>query len=347
MDLSAAKLQGRSANISQTHLGQLLDEFTLDEQALAELRAVRGLAPGERVEPLLALVRRYPEYTPAAIGLLTALRQSGRLARRPSSPSPLPRAVARTASIPRSFAQYWDDSGVPADLERLMRSWGGLYPGFGLRRFSDEQARAFLARSHSAEVQAAYRRSRQPAQKADIFRLAYLYSEGGYYADADDRLVGDFEALRFPGARLLLYQEDFGTVGNNLIGAVPGHPLIGRALRLAVEAINRGDNDIPWLSTGPGLLTRAFASLLADPGREPLAALDDAVVLEHGELGRVVSIHCLVGYKNTERHWSRTAFGRRAATNAALPPPPRAPAPETTPAPGAEAGRAAAACAAD
>lgn len=83
-----------------------------------------------------------------------------------------------------------------------------------------------------------------------------------------------------------------------------------------MEAINRGDNDILWLSTGPGMLTRAFAGLLADPGREPLAALDDAVVLEQGELQRTVSIHCLVGYKNTERHWSRTAFGR---VKAALP----------------------------
>ncbi len=141
--------------------------------------------------------------------------------------------------------------------------------------------------------------------------------------------MGDFEELRFPGARLLLYQEDFGTIGNNLIGAVPGHPLIGRALRLAVEAVNRGDKDILWLSTGPGLLTRAFADLLAEPGREPLAALDDAAVLEHGELPRVVSIHCLVGYKNTERHWSRTAFGRRAATAAGRSAPPPAAKPET------------------
>jgi hypothetical protein len=152
-------------------------------------------------------------------------------------------------------------------------------------------------------------------------------------------LVGDFEDLHVPGARLLLYQEDFGTIGNNVIGAVPGHPVIGRALRLAVEAINRGDKDILWLSTGPGLLTRAFAASLADLGREPLAALGDTVVLEHGELQRTVSIHCLVGYKNTERHWSRTAFGRRATTaGAGLAAPPPAPAPQGASGHGAGAG---------
>jgi len=312
LGFSAARLQGRSTNISQTLLGQLLDEFVLDRQALEELRALRGLAPDERVEPLRALVRRYPEHTPAAIALLTALRQSGRL-----GPFPAARAHTVTAAapprIPGAFAQYWDDADPPRDLAKLMASWGRLYPRFALRRFSDEQVRAFLGRFHTAEVQTAYRRSREPAQKADIFRLAYLYSHGGYYADADDRLVGDLEELRFPGADLVLYQEDIGTIGNNFIGAVPGHPLIGRALRLAVEAINRGDIDMLWLSTGPGMLTRAFAGLIAESTREPLAALDGVAVLEHVGLQRTVAIHCLAGYKKTERHWSRTTFGRSGA----------------------------------
>jgi tetratricopeptide (TPR) repeat protein len=311
LEASACKLQGRSTNISQTHLGQLLDEFALDRQALEELRALRGVAPAERVPPLLDVVRRYPDYTPAAIALLIALRRSGRLARGPEVRPCQPGA----ARIPDTVAQYWDDDELPPDVGGIMASWSRLYPRFALRRFSDAQARAFLARSHPAEVQAAYRRSRQPAQKADIFRLAYLYSEGGWYADTDDRLIGDFDALRSPGAGLVLYQEDVGTVGNNVLGAAPGHPVIGRALRLAVEAINRGDGDLLWLSTGPGLLTRAFADLIARADRPPLAALDDAVVLEFWALQRVVSIHCLLGYKATERHWSRSAFaGKRLVT---------------------------------
>jgi len=35
------------------------------------------------------------------------------------------------------------------------------------------------------------------------------------------------------------------------------------ALQLATEAINRGDDDLIWLATGPGLITRAFAQTLA------------------------------------------------------------------------------------
>ena len=42
--------------------------------------------------------------------------------------------------------------------------------------------------------------------------------------------------------------------------------MIARALDLATAAMNRGDNDIPWLATGPGLITRAFAQVLAEQG---------------------------------------------------------------------------------
>ena len=44
---------------------------------------------------------------------------------------------------------------------------------------------------------------------------------------------------------------------------------------MAVTAVNRGDQDLIWLSTGPGMLTRAFAIEWAtthEPGigfREP------------------------------------------------------------------------------
>ena len=65
-----------------------------------------------------------------------------------------------------------------------------------------------------------------------------------------------------PSCRLyttfVAFQEDFGTLGNNFLGAPPNHSVICLALRLCTEAVNRGDTDFLWLSTGPGLLSRGF-----------------------------------------------------------------------------------------
>ena len=77
---------------------------------------------------------------------------------------------------------------------------------------------------------------------------------------ADDRCIAPIATLDPGGRALIVYQEDLGSIGNNFIGARPGHPVIQRALSNGAAAINRGDSDILWLSTGPGLLTRSFAA---------------------------------------------------------------------------------------
>jgi mannosyltransferase OCH1-like enzyme len=147
---------------------------------------------------------------------------------------------------------------------------------------------------------------REPARKADIFRLAVLAAAGGVYADADEKCL---QAVDFivPGmAELVMYQEDHGTLGNNFMAARPGQLVVLRALEMAVTAVNRGDADIVWLATGPGLLTRAFGQVVTTQGE-----LAGVVVLDRRALFQAVAIHCAAGYKRTDKHWSNTAFARR------------------------------------
>lgn len=89
------------------------------------------------------------------------------------------------------------------------------------------------------------------------------------------------------------------------------HPVIGCALDLVVEAINRGDTDILWLSTGPGLLTRAFARVITGSKLSWRRWLTGMAVLHRNALRRAVAIHCHTGHKKTDRYWSNTAFARR------------------------------------
>jgi hypothetical protein len=142
--------------------------------------------------------------------------------------------------------------------------------------------------------------------KADLFRLALLRHEGGFYVDADDRGLQRLADIDPGDCDLVLYQEDFGTVGNNFIGAVPRHPVISAALQAAMEAILRGDSDLLWLATGPGLLTRRLAGYLAGGGRS-----DRLRVFDRHELHRAVAMHCASSYKQAGRHWVQQNFGRR------------------------------------
>jgi tetratricopeptide (TPR) repeat protein len=282
------RLRRESLNISQSLLGQIIHEYALDEDMAESWPALSGLSPFERVAPLATLVREAPDSTAAAAALLLALRQAEKL---DFIPEP-----GDAMLIPRLITAFWDQPDVPADVEAMMQSWRTCNPGHEWRRFDTARAQDYLAAKFPGPVLGAFQRVREVPQKADIFRLAVLVAEGGVYADADDRCLRPLDNLVPHGANLVLPQEEFGCAGNHFLAAAPGHPVLQAALRTVAAAINRGDNEIPWLLSGPGLLTRVLAQHLTERGVN--AGLPPGLVLlDRRELGRSVAGGCFATYK--------------------------------------------------
>ena len=305
LNQSINRIKGKSTAWSQTHYGQLYDEFRLDPEALRA--TTDALAMGDEEARLAALrrcVRDFPHYTPGCMAALIACRRAGLLKPR------APRDGAR--ALPLRHAQFWDAADPPADLEPYLRSWREHDPEIVYQRFDDASAQNELARMASHQALQAFRRAEQPAMRADIFRLAHLYAHGGAYADADDRCQTSLAPLRAQGAALVVYQEDLGSIGNNFLMASPKHPVIGKALAEAARAVEEGSADLLWLATGPGALTRALATHVFEDETDWRRRLDDILILDRAELLAHVAIHCHSGYKTTERHWSRSAFKRSA-----------------------------------
>ncbi len=303
------ELRGISSNFSQSLLGQLFDEFRMDRSLIEALRIALERRGTDRLDGLLDVVRDNPGTTPPALLLMVELRRQGAFKR--AAGSSLRR---RPSPIPRRIVQYWNTTEVPSDLTRLMRSWSQQNPGFRYRLYDEEAAATAIAATCGRQAVKAYRLAREPAMKADLFRLATLFAEGGFYVDADDRCIAQLHRLDPGGQGLIVYQEDLGTLGNNFIAAEPRHPVIGLALDQAVTAILRGDRDVLWLSTGPGLFTRAFAQTLTESEGHLSAAMQDVLVLDRHELLQTVAIHCATSYKQSERHWSRSSFSPAGAT---------------------------------
>lgn len=301
----ATKLRGKSTNISQTIFGQWLDEYALGKDQIARIRSLQPLPPPEQIPPLLALIREAPGNTAAAISLIYAARLAG------ISEPARPPAKTKPSAIPRQIIQFWDSPTPPEDIQHLMNSFREKNPDYDYLLFNDQTARNFLKTYFNADVFAAYLHAKEPAQKSDIFRLAYLAKEGGIYTDADDFCLSPLDGLIPPHALLALYQEDHGTVGNNFIAVVAQHPAILEALTQAVQAINRGDTDMPWLSTGPALLTRSIATVVANAKLGYASMLEKIVILNRQDFSQKIAIHCLTAYKQTNRHWSNAIFSIR------------------------------------
>jgi tetratricopeptide (TPR) repeat protein len=282
------------AKPSQSLIGQLLDEYRIDARALD---AMRGALNGDLDSPGIAeLVREFPDYTPMAMSYLLALRRKGAFAPRDD-------VIDANGAIPRQIAQFWD-MDMPADLEMLCDSWRRTNPEFGYQRFSTQSARQFLL-GRAQQVATAFDRAREPAMKSDLFRLAFLYFEGGYYADADDRCLRPLAELGGDRFSLMSYQEDYATIGNNFLCAAPKHPVIGMAMKQAVEAVRRGDNDMVWLATGPGLITRCLALFIA---QDEDARLRDLKIFDRHELSERITMHCAASYKFKGKHWIKMPF---------------------------------------
>jgi mannosyltransferase OCH1-like enzyme len=221
-----------------------------------------------------------------------------------------PAADRGFANIPHRIVQYWDEAEPPAEIAALMETWRTTHPDLKYIRLNDGTAQSFLKEYEMLDTLEAYNRAREPAQRADLLRLAYLTVHGGFYMDADDRCLAPLSSYVPHDATFVAFQEDYGTLGNNLLGVVPQHPVIKLALKLGTEAINRGDNDFLWLSTGPGLLTRAFAQVISQAECKT-PDFGEPTIFDMAFTAKRIGFHCPVAYKKTERHWSRSSFGGR------------------------------------
>ncbi len=296
------QLRGESMNLSQSIYGQILDEYLLDQESAAALVTLTQQDPAARLPGLRSLFRVSPNNTSIAISLLVALRQSGGLAYRPPlTPEP---------DIPRIINKFWDSSEPPPDVVSLIEGWRRHNPDYEVRLFNNVTAHNWLQANMPQAVLQAFLRAPEPAQKADIFRLALLAREGGIYSDADDRAQAPVGRILPAAARLVLFQENLGSAGNNFIAAQPNHPVITTALIEAVNALNRGDADTIWLLSGPGLLTRALArAILSSPETQGLPP--GIAILDLQALHLAVAEHCAASYKYKNKHWANGAFIRQ------------------------------------
>jgi mannosyltransferase OCH1-like enzyme len=126
--------------------------------------------------------------------------------------------------IPRIFHQIWlGPDPVPEEFAVYQQTWLARHPAWELRVWTEQNLPQDLRRPEARE------RLRVPAERSDILRLEVLWRQGGVYVDMDFECLRPLEPL-LDGVDFFSAYIERGRINNALIGSVPGHPILDRAL---------------------------------------------------------------------------------------------------------------------
>lgn len=162
--------------------------------------------------------------------------------------------------------------GTMTDLRRrCLESVQDFHPGWQIQLYDDEQCRDMIA-SGLPELLPVYDAYPYGIQRADFFRAAVVYLQGGFYLDMDMHCYQSLDNLRTHDLVLAVEKvlsQKAGTtpehkhaqrIANYAFGGAAGHPFFLDLLDAAVRNSGRpvrNTHDV-LESTGPGLLTNVY-----------------------------------------------------------------------------------------
>lgn len=292
--LSEQKINGQTGRGHlHDHVAQMTDEYSINQPILEQVKQATALSSQhQKLNVLASLIVQEPESNAVANTFLLELRQQNYF----------------TLGVPKRIFQYWDKSTPPNEILAYIKSWIQHNPDYSHQLFNDQTARKFLRDHYAPKVLMAYSQAMHAAQKADILRLALLYEYGGIYVDADDVCLKPLAQWLPKDIKILFYQEEYATVGNNFIACIAKHPVIKQAIDYAIESLLHIDKSSIWLATGPAMVSRALALYLGQNWSQKTPKELGVVVMTREELMQVVGIHGQLAYKRTNHSWLMKEF---------------------------------------
>jgi hypothetical protein len=188
------------------------------------------------------------------------------------------------------ITQTWRSKSLPEAAERLRYSWTRNNPDLVYRLFDDDACAEVIAEIVPQFLDD-YLNFPHPVMRADFFRYAVIYRDGGIYADIDMECVRPMQPLLSIAPAIFsieahlssIRQAELGyakpvQIANCIFAARSGHPFLQEAMERSIELVRKRPRiarcDIEDL-TGPRMLTRLFF----EKPRFDIAVLEQIVLM--------------------------------------------------------------------
>lgn len=237
----------------------------------------------------------------------TTVKEGERLTVRPSGVQirqrPMSTPVRGCPLIPRRMFQSYKTSALPYRMAKSVEGMLSMHEEMLYEFYDDDNMYKWLEEHCTDRVVEAVKSVKPGAYKCDIFRLAKLYKDGGWYFDiffdsmAEESAESCHRLADYPDdTDLVLVEdrpnEDPWAVYQAMLGAKPKHPLIGYVLDRIVEDVqNRKRPECALSLTGPRAFGKYMREYLTKTGGDVPNRIDAGRTIPH------TVIHWLEDYK--------------------------------------------------
>lgn len=173
-------------------------------------------------------------------------------------------------SIPQIIWQTAKSHNTPPRVsQQIIQSWHKISPEYKRRLLDDDELHIFMSSHFNQTVVQSFLDLPLPVMRADFFRLAVMYYNGGIYADVDVELkqpIQNWSEGAIDKCDVVIGMENDMHICNWGFASRPHHLLFRIAMDLSMERFVHQNVSIlkdanVHFVTGPGLLTDAVHEL--------------------------------------------------------------------------------------
>jgi len=203
--------------------------------------------------------------------------------------------------IPKKIYQTWENKNIPDKIQQKINEMMEVNPEYSHELYDDSDRFFFIKENYGKQVSDAYESLNLGVAKADLWRYAILYKNGGIYLDLDSQIYSNLNSLIHENDKALISREgNPNTFVQWCLMFDKNHPILENTLKRCVyNILNKTTNDIFEL-TGPIAFSNAIRDVLS-PLKLDLYYTDDYTInqkMENCEFSNIKTKIYSIDYKN-------------------------------------------------
>lgn len=164
----------------------------------------------------------------------------------------------RKTEIPRKIFFYWDEN-IPQDVLENIEFHQRNFPKYFVDVFNKEKAAEWLYKYYGKEARTIFLKARHPAEAADILRVHVINLCGGFWVDADLKIISQDALEKYIPRNYdnVLLLTDGYFIHNDFFAATPNNLILKDCLLSIYRNCYEYERLFISYKTGPGVFMRA------------------------------------------------------------------------------------------